>query len=87
MRSVSDINGQFKSIAIQHKKINSFHSNSVDEMDINKWNVVDYPLLYAQVQSATVEAGVTTFDYEVVVAEMVERSSCLRLTMSTPRRS
>lgn len=71
MRSVKEITGQFRLMATAHKEIKSFHTNSLEEMDVKKWNVVDYPLLYAQVVSSTVEEGVTTFDYEVIVADLV----------------
>ena len=71
MRSVSDINDQFELIAIQHAQIRRFYTNSVEEMDIDKLTVVDFPMLYAQVTGATVETGVTTFDFEVVVADLV----------------
>lgn len=68
MRSVSEINEQFRYIAEKHKILRSFHTNSLEEMDVNKWDMSEYPLLYAQVTGATVEEGVTTFNYEVIVA-------------------
>ena len=71
MRSVSDINEQFRLIATRHRLIKSFQTNSVEEMDINKFDVTDFPLLYAQVTGATIEEGVTSFDYEVIVADLV----------------
>lgn len=71
MRSVSDINDQFQLIAIGHSKIKSYRTNSFEEMDINKLDVTDYPILYAQVTSAMIDVGVTTYDYEVVVADLV----------------
>ena len=45
MRSVSDINDQFELIAIQHAQIRRFYTNSVEEMDIDKLTVVDFPML------------------------------------------
>lgn len=68
MRSVSEINEQFRYIAEKHKILRSFHTNSLEEMDVNKWDMSEFPLLYAQVTGATVEEGVTTFNYEVIVA-------------------
>ena len=68
MRSVSEINEQFRYIAEKHLILNSFHTNSLEEMDVNKWDMSEFPLLYAQVTGATVEEGVTTFTYEVIVA-------------------
>ena len=71
MRSVSDINDQFDTIAIAHEQIRAFYTNSVEEMDIDKMDVVNFPFLYAQVTSATVEKGVTSFDYDIIVADLV----------------
>jgi hypothetical protein len=68
MRSVSEINEQFRYIAEKHLILNSFHTNSLEEMDVNKWDMSEFPLLYAQVTGAAVEEGVTTFNYEVIVA-------------------
>lgn len=70
MRSVSEINEQFRYIAEKHLILRSFHTNSLVEMDVNKWDVSEFPLLYAQVTGATVEEGVTTFNYEVIVATL-----------------
>lgn len=70
MRSVSEINEQFRYIAEKHLILRSFHTNSLEEMDVNKWDVSEFPLLYAQVTGATVEEGVTTFNYEVIVATL-----------------
>jgi hypothetical protein len=71
MRSVQSLNQAFEDIVTAHDIFKSFKTYSFEEIDVLKWNVTDYPLLYAQVTNATVEDGVTTFDYDVVVADLV----------------
>lgn len=71
MRSIDDINTQFRNVADTHLQIKAFYTNSVMEMDINKMDVVDFPFLYAQCTGANIEVGMTSFDYEVIIADLV----------------
>ncbi len=71
MQTVVDINNTFKDIVTAHDQLKSFHTFSLDELDMDKLDVDKYPLLYAQCSSAELDGGVTTFSYEVIVADMV----------------
>ena len=71
MQTVVDINNTFKAIVAAHEQLKSFHTFSLDELDMAKLDVDKYPLLYAQVSSAELDGGVTVFTYEIIVADMV----------------
>ena len=71
MQTVVDINNTFQDIVTAHEQLKSFHTFSLDELDMEKLDVDKYPLLYAQCSSAELDGGVTTFTYEVIVADLV----------------
>ena len=71
MQTVVDINNTFKAIVATHEQLKSFHTFSLDELDMAKLDVDKYPLLYAQVSSAELDGGVTVFTYEIIVADLV----------------
>ena len=58
MQTVVDINNAFKAIVLAHEQLKSFHTYSIDTLDMEKLNVNQYPLLYAQCTGATIEGGV-----------------------------
>ncbi len=74
MQTIKKIDEVFQNIVDNHKQLNSLQRHSFDEMDINKVNVTDYPILYAQVTSSTIEGNEIEFEYEVVVASIVLES-------------
>ena len=61
MQTVVDINNTLKNIVTEHEQLKSFHTFSLDELDMDKLDVDKYPLLYAQVSSAELNGGVTVF--------------------------
>ena len=71
MQTVLDINNSFENIVANQKQLRKFYTHSLDDVDIDKINIADYPMLYAQCTGATIDGGVTTFDYEVVVGDLV----------------
>lgn len=71
MQTVVDINKAFEDIVSEHKQLKKFYTFSLQEMDIDKIDINLFPLLYAQCTSAVIEGGVTTFDYEVVIGDLV----------------
>lgn len=71
MQTVVDINNTFKAIVAEHDQLKSFHTFSIDRLDMEKLDVDKYPLLYAQCSSAELDAGVTVFSYEIIVADLV----------------
>lgn len=71
MQTINDVNNVFKTIAENHGQIKSFYTHSIDEVDIDKITIDEYPLLYAQVTDASVEGTHTEYTYEVFVATVV----------------
>ena len=71
MQTVVDINNTLKAIVESHEQLKSFHTFTLDELDMDKLDVDKYPLLYAQVSSAELDASVTVFTYEIIVADLV----------------
>tara|TARA_R110000824_G_scaffold134186_3_gene297125 strand:+ start:7374 stop:7838 length:465 start_codon:yes stop_codon:yes gene_type:complete len=71
MQTVVDINKAFEDLVANHLQLKQFYTFSLEEIDIDKITVDLFPLLYAQCTSATIEGGATTFDYEVIVADLV----------------
>lgn len=71
MQTVVDINNTLKKIVTEHDQLKSFHTFSLDELDMDKLDVDKYPLLYGQVSSAELDASVTVFTYEIIVADLV----------------
>ncbi len=70
MQTVVDINNTFKQIVSEHKQLKSFYTFSLDRLDMEKLDVDKYPLLYAQCSNAELDASVTVFTYEIIVADM-----------------
>lgn len=71
MQTVVDINNTLKQIVSEHEQLKSFHTFSLDRLDMDKLDVDKYPLLYAQASSAELDSSVTVFTYEIVVADLV----------------
>lgn len=70
MQTVVDINKTFQAIVNEHDQLKSFHTFSLDRLDMEKLGVDKYPLLYAQCSGAELDASVTTFTYEIIVADL-----------------
>jgi hypothetical protein len=71
MGTVQDVSRIFKNIATAHLQIQTFYENNFDELDINKIPSNGYPLMYAQVTNAQVDAQFTRLDFDLVVADIV----------------
>ncbi len=70
MQTVIDINNTFKNIVTEHLQLKSFYTFSLERLDMEKLDVDKYPLLYAQCSSAELDASVTVFTYEIIVADL-----------------
>jgi len=81
MRTVSDIKKAFEGIVERHQQLKKFYTNSIEEMDVDKMDVVDFPLLYAQVSGADIGVGYTEFSYQVIVADLVIQDQLPTLDM------
>jgi|TARA_R110002012_G_scaffold37417_3_gene104830 hypothetical protein len=62
----------FSDIATNHYLINSFHSGFLDEVDINKMNQSDFPILYCEPGTATIDMGVLTYSFTIFVLDMLK---------------
>lgn len=70
MQTVVDINNALKRIVTEHEQLKSFHTFSLDRLDMEKVDVDKYPLLYGQCSSAELDASVTVYTYEIIVADL-----------------
>ena len=61
----------FQNIADNHYLINSFHSGLLDEVDINKLDGKDYPILYVEPSTTNVDKGVLTYNFNVYVMSTI----------------
>ena len=62
----------FSNIATNHYLINSFHSGFLDEVDINKLDQSDFPILYCEPGTATIDRGVLTYSFTIFVLDMLK---------------
>jgi hypothetical protein len=53
-----------QSIVDDHEVLRSFHTFTLDTLDMDKLNASDYPLLYGQCTDAVIMDGMTEFTYE-----------------------
>jgi hypothetical protein len=72
MVTFSNIIKTFNNVADNHYIINSFHSGFLDEVDINKMDLQDFPILYCEPGSATIEQGVLTYSVTVFVLDILK---------------
>ena len=61
MQTIQDINNALQAIVDNHKTLKSFHTSTIDTLDMEKLNVTDYPLLYGQCTGATMKVGLLFF--------------------------
>jgi len=62
----------FSDIATNHYLINSFHSGFLDEVDVNKLDQSDFPILYCEPGTATIDMGVLTYSVTIFVLDMLK---------------
>ena len=67
--------GYLDTIAENHLALQSFHSGFLDEVDINKLGAEDYPILYAEPGSATIDQGSLTYSFNIYVLDMLQEDS------------
>ena len=63
--------GFLQTIADKHQGIRSFHSGFLDEVDISKLGVKDYPILYAEPSTTTVNKGTMTYSFNLYVLSVI----------------
>ena len=72
METLKNIIDDFGNIATNHYLINSFHSGFLDEVDINKLDQSDFPILYCEPGTATIDMGVLTYSFTIFVLDMLK---------------
>ena len=72
MVTFKNIIDDFSNIATNHYLINSFHSGFLDEVDINKLDQSDFPILYCEPGTATIDMGVLTYSFTIFVLDMLK---------------
>ena len=72
MVTLKNIIDDFGNIATNHYLINSFHSGFLDEVDINKLDQADFPILYCEPGTATIDMGVLTYSFTIFVLDMLK---------------
>ena len=60
MNTLSAIDDVFADIVSSHVQLKSIQKHSFDEVDMDKVTLEEYPLLYAQVTSSTVDTGLSS---------------------------
>tara|TARA_R100000963_G_C4633387_1_gene97968 strand:+ start:775 stop:1242 length:468 start_codon:yes stop_codon:yes gene_type:complete len=75
MITFRNVVGYLDTIAENHLALQSFHSGFLDEVDINKLGAEDYPILYAEPGTATIDQGSLTYSFNIYVLDMLQEDS------------
>ena len=62
----------FSTIATNHYQIQSFNSGSLNDVDLEKLDVTNFPLLYVTPNPAVVDAQTLTYSFDVIVATIIQ---------------
>ena len=81
MVTIKNIIDDFSTIATNHYLLNSFHSGFLDEVDINKLDLSDFPILYCEPGTATIDKGVLTYSLTVFVLDLLKEDLSNRNTV------
>lgn len=69
--TLNDLSELFANTANSHPIIQAHYTHSPDEVDIDKQTTDRYPFTYAQVTSVEVTPQETTFEFDLVVGDIV----------------
>ena len=72
MITYKNIIDDFNTIATNHFLINSFHSGMLDEVDINKKNQSDFPILYVEPGNTNIDKGVMPYPFTVFTMDLIK---------------
>ena len=72
MITYKNIIDDFNTIATNHFLINSFHSGMLDEVDINKLDQSDFPILYVEPGNTNIDKGVMTYTFTVFTMNLIK---------------
>ena len=71
MKTVSDLRAEMEKFVTKHLQLKGYYTNSLEEMDIDKMDVVQFPFLYSQVEDAEIAVGYTQFQVRIIIADLV----------------
>ena len=72
MITYKNIIDDFNTIATNHFLINSFHSGMLDEVDLNKLDQSDFPILYVEPGNTNIDKGVMTYTFTVFTMNLIK---------------
>ena len=72
MITYKNIIDDFNTIATNHFLINSFHSGMLDEVNINKLDQADFPILYVEAGNTNIDKGVMTYTFTVFTMNLIK---------------
>lgn len=72
MITYKNIVDDFNTIATNHFLINSFHSGLLDEVDINKMDSSNFPILYIEPGNTNIDKGVLTYTFTVFTMNKIK---------------
>ena len=72
MITYKNIIDDFSTIATNHFQINSFHSGLLDEVDIDKMDQSNFPILYVEPGTTTADTGILTYNFNVFVMNKIK---------------
>jgi len=72
MITYKNIVDDFNTIATNHYLINSFHSGMLDEVDIDKMDLTNFPILYIEPGATTIEQGMLTYTFTVFTISLIK---------------
>ena len=72
MITYKNIIDDFNSIATNHYLINSFHSGFLDEVDIDKMDASNFPILYVEPSTSTIDQGMLTYSFNIFILNLLK---------------
>ena len=72
MITYKNIIDDFSTIATNHYLINSFHSAMLDEVDIDKLDLSNFPILYVEPGTVTTDTGVLNYSFTIFIMSLIK---------------
>ena len=72
MITYKNIIEDFNTISTNHFLIKSFHSGMLDDVDLNKLDQSDFPILYVEPGNTNIDKGVMTYTFTVFTMSLIK---------------
>jgi len=72
MITYKNIIDDFNSIATNHYLINSFHNGFLDEVDVDKMDASNFPILYVEPTTSIIDQGMLTYNFNVFILDILK---------------